>query len=210
MATASIALGIAALLSCTFFYISLPCGALAILCAILSRGRSRMSGKGKAGIICGVIGMIATVVITAAAFRTLLTDSQLRSNVELYIQYYLDDPQFSLDDMLGTFLPGFSGSDSNGSSSGILAGETEDESEALDNRVHLRVAPDEDETEAAAPAAETKPDAKTADTEVTEQETEQTEEETRSETKEKEIEQPEQSPEESAPEPTPRQGGSFI
>ena len=50
MAIASMTLGMIALLSCTCLYLSIPCGALAIIFASLSRGgQMRYSGKAQMG-----------------------------------------------------------------------------------------------------------------------------------------------------------------
>lgn len=147
MASASIALGIVSLLSCTIFYIAIPCGALAVLCAILSRGRFRLSGKGKAGIVCGIIGMILSAVVTVTAVHTVLNTPAMKARLEQALQLYLGDPTFDLDKTLNSLIPALGGSENDPLPA---ADETEAETE---NRVRLRVAEDTDQTEAASEAS---------------------------------------------------------
>ncbi|MDY3250820.1 MAG: DUF4190 domain-containing protein [Candidatus Choladocola sp.] len=97
MATAAMILGIVSLVFFSIFYIALPCGSLAVICSILSRGESRMTGKSKAGIVCGICGIAATIVISVTAVYTVLNDSQMRSYMEQLIQLYTGDDDFDLD-----------------------------------------------------------------------------------------------------------------
>ncbi len=105
MATAAVVLGVISLFTCLVFYISVPCGALAVLLAILSRGKNPMPGKSKAGVVCGMIGMCLSVVITLASVWVVLTNAQMRAYMENYLQYYLGDSSFDLDQELGTMFP---------------------------------------------------------------------------------------------------------
>lgn len=67
--TASWALGICAILSCTFFYVSYMFGALAILFALLSRGgHMKLSPKARLGLFLGIFAIIFTTVVTVGAF----------------------------------------------------------------------------------------------------------------------------------------------
>lgn len=45
LATASMVLGIFSLMSSTIFYVAVPCGALAVLFALLSRGNGKCTGS---------------------------------------------------------------------------------------------------------------------------------------------------------------------
>lgn len=179
MASASIALGIASLLSCTIFYIAIPCGALAVLCAILSRGRFRLQGKAKAGIVCGVIGMIFSAVVTATAVHTVFTTPVLKARLEQTMQYYLGDPSFDLDEMLESLIPslgGFGKGDPEPS-----AGDAEEETE---DRVHLRIAGDAEETESLSENGSGTEDISEDDSKTEERETAPGENETEEETAE--------------------------
>lgn len=105
MARASLILGILSVMFCSFFYISLPCGALAILCALLSRTGSKLASRCKAAIVCGICGICATVVITSVAVKKVFTDPLMRSYLEYYIQAYTGDADFDLDDYLSSIFP---------------------------------------------------------------------------------------------------------
>jgi hypothetical protein len=142
MATAALLLGIVSLLFCTFFYVSLPCGALSVICAILSRKGTRMSGKSKVGLTCGAAGMAATIVITVSMAHTVLTDPQMRAYMQQYIRIYIGDSSFDLDKALEEMLPFLHFSDGDDTDS---ADETESETDPASDRVYLTIAPkDED------------------------------------------------------------------
>lgn len=105
LATAAVISGVLSLLTCYMFYLALPFGALAVLFAILSRTETRMSGKGKIGITCGVIGMIATVIITVSACYYVLSTPEGRTYFEEYYRLYMGDPDFDLEEELGDLFP---------------------------------------------------------------------------------------------------------
>lgn len=119
MATAAIVLGIISVLACLFFYISLPCGALAILCAILSRGRNPMPGRSKAGFICGIWGILLSISLVISSVWMMLTRPDMRAYLEYYMQYYLGDPEFDLEQELENAFPALR----------YVFGDTADESE---------------------------------------------------------------------------------
>ena len=73
MESAALILGIISVVSCLIIYISIPCGALAILFACLSRGGNyKMSEKSIAGLWIGFAGIFITVIIYAFSFFVLL------------------------------------------------------------------------------------------------------------------------------------------
>ena len=73
MAITSMTLGMIALISCTCLYLSIPCGALAIIFATLSRGgQMRYSGKAQMGLILGAAALILTVVAYGTSFALAL------------------------------------------------------------------------------------------------------------------------------------------
>lgn len=73
MAITSMTLGMIALLSCTCLYLSIPCGALAIIFATLSRGgQMRYSGKAQMGLIFGIAAIVLTVIVYGASFALAL------------------------------------------------------------------------------------------------------------------------------------------
>ncbi|MCD8021870.1 MAG: hypothetical protein LUF30_02405 [Lachnospiraceae bacterium] len=110
MATAALALGILSLVLCSFIYAALPCGAMAIICAILSRGKGKMYGRSKAGLIFGIAGIIATIVVTVSAFVYVLTTDSGRSYLEYYYRIYSGDLDFDLDEALEEYFPFLFGS----------------------------------------------------------------------------------------------------
>ena len=63
MEAASLILGSIALLSCTCLYLAVPCGALAVIFATLSRGgMMSYTSKAQIGMILGIIGLYASVL----------------------------------------------------------------------------------------------------------------------------------------------------
>ena len=64
MELASLALGIIAIASCACLYISIPCGALAVILANLSRGgRMQYSSRAQVAMILGIIALVLTIAI---------------------------------------------------------------------------------------------------------------------------------------------------
>lgn len=64
MEIAAMTLGIISIVSCTCLYLAIPCGALAIILASLSRGgQMRYGAKAQVGLILGIIGIVLTAVI---------------------------------------------------------------------------------------------------------------------------------------------------
>ncbi|MCD7813770.1 MAG: hypothetical protein LUH20_06925 [Lachnospiraceae bacterium] len=111
MATAAIVLGILSITLSSIIYVALPCGAIAVICAILSRDKHSMPGRSKAGMICGIIGMVATTVITVSAFRYVLTTDEGRSYLEYYYRIYTGDYDFDLDETFEEIFPFLYGSE---------------------------------------------------------------------------------------------------
>lgn len=105
MATAALIFGILSLVTSLMIYLSVPCGALAVILALLSRTDKPMLKKAKSGLICGICGMLATVIITVSAFYYVLSDSGMRSFLEYYCQMYTGDYDFDLDEMIEEMLP---------------------------------------------------------------------------------------------------------
>ncbi len=133
MATGAVVLGVISLFTCMVFYIAVPCGAMAVLLAVLSRGKEPMPRKSKTGIVCGMIGMCLSIAVTLASVWMVLTNAQMRAYMESYLQYYLGDASFDLDKELGTMFPalknvlGLDDSDIDGSSPAEDSGGTIDQ-----------------------------------------------------------------------------------
>ena len=91
LATASLVLGIISLLSTTIFYIAVPCGALAILFALLSRGNGKMYGKCKAAIVMGIAGGVSSIIMIVGAFYMLMNDPEMLRDFEYLFNLYTDE-----------------------------------------------------------------------------------------------------------------------
>lgn len=73
MEYASLILGIVALVGCTCIYLSLPCGAIAIILATLSRsGEMTYGSKAQAGLMLGIFALVFTVLLYGVSFAALL------------------------------------------------------------------------------------------------------------------------------------------
>lgn len=95
MAVAALVLGCVSIVLCTCLYISIPCGALAILFALLSRGGSlRMNGQACAGLGLGIAGLVLTIVVYAASlFTTTVLYGSYTNFIESMQQYDMNDPE---------------------------------------------------------------------------------------------------------------------
>lgn len=92
-------LGIASVISCTMLYVSIPCGALAILFANLSRGaKMEYSKPAKIGKIAGIIGLVLTVVIFTAAFAYALQEF---GSIEGIVRNYCDMMGLDFEELYG-------------------------------------------------------------------------------------------------------------
>ena len=136
MAKASFILGIVALMFCSFFYIALPCGAMAILCAVLSRTESRMAQRCRVAIICSVIAMAMSAVFTGFAVHRVMNDPQMRAYLEYMLRTYTGDPDLQLDEFLDELLPFQNRTpdepqEDSGERIRLQVGDTEAESEAV-------------------------------------------------------------------------------
>ena len=82
METAAMVLGTASLVMCSCLYLSIPFGALAILFALLSRGkRTSMSAKARNGLILGIVGIIVTIGFYSYAFYIAIQDAGSLENL---------------------------------------------------------------------------------------------------------------------------------
>lgn len=66
MSIASMVLGIVALVSCCIWWISIPCGVIGIVLAVLSlKGQKPGRGMAIAGLVCAIIGLIPAILLVA-------------------------------------------------------------------------------------------------------------------------------------------------
>lgn len=69
MATASLVLGIVSLVSSYCLYLAMPCGALGVILALLSRGGTRrMDNQATVGLVLSACGLGFSVLFTAFSF----------------------------------------------------------------------------------------------------------------------------------------------
>ncbi|MGI6008286.1 MAG: DUF4190 domain-containing protein [Ruminococcus sp.] len=87
LATASLVMGICCLvlMCCGASFIL---GALGIIFALLSRGRGRMSGSAKAGIILSIVGIILSIAIYTFYIVNLVASGQVQDIIDSYEYYY--------------------------------------------------------------------------------------------------------------------------
>lgn len=86
METAALVLGIISLVTCTCIYVSIVCGALAIMFALLSKGgATSMSQRANYALIIGIIGIVVTIaVFTIALVSTLQTYGSFENMMRAY------------------------------------------------------------------------------------------------------------------------------
>ena len=64
---ASLICGIISLIGCCgAWYVGIPCGIAAIICGIIQCVKNRSKGMAVAGIICGAIGIVMSIVVLVA------------------------------------------------------------------------------------------------------------------------------------------------
>ncbi len=92
MSTASVILAFLSIFSSVMFYVAVPCGALSILFALLSRGRNKkVTGKCRIAILVSVFGITTSVVTTAVAVRTVMTNPEMRRQLEYMFNSYAQE-----------------------------------------------------------------------------------------------------------------------
>ena len=75
MEATAMTLGLIAILSCTCLYISIPCGALAIIFASLSRGGGMTYGaRAQLGLILGIVAVVATFFLYSVSLAIALQE----------------------------------------------------------------------------------------------------------------------------------------
>lgn len=79
---AALVLGIIALVLCCIWYVSIPCGIIALILGIIGL-KSSKRGMSIAGIITGVIGIVLTAVV-AINLLSFITSSSFRFITELF------------------------------------------------------------------------------------------------------------------------------
>lgn len=86
-------LGILSIVTCSYCYLSIPMGAIAIILGLLSRGGNmKLSRKAKNAIIFAIIGILLTVILYAASMYMIINEYGSLQNYlrELYKQLGID------------------------------------------------------------------------------------------------------------------------
>ena len=87
MANASIILGITALFTCSCIYLSIVCGSLGIILALLSRGGEKNSStRAILGLVLSGIGLFLTIAIYFAAFLAIIVQY---GSIDNFMQEYM-------------------------------------------------------------------------------------------------------------------------
>lgn len=102
MTTAATILGVISVTTCTCLYVSVACGGLAILLALLSKGGElTMSKSARLALYLGVAGLVITAITYAVTLYAIIGEY---GSLEEYLRIYLQDYGMSLDD-LGQLMP---------------------------------------------------------------------------------------------------------
>ena len=83
LATASMVLGIVALVFCWFWYLSIPCGIIGLVLGIVAQKAGKI-GMATAGIITSIIAIVIAVVIIIIA---VIFVSSVMNNLNYYRTY---------------------------------------------------------------------------------------------------------------------------
>lgn len=103
MEIASLVLGILAVSSCLCLYLSIPCGALAVILASLSRGGQMQYGsKAQVGMILGIIGLAFTILIYGASFAFALHEY---GSIEGILKAYSEMNGMDYEDLMQQLYP---------------------------------------------------------------------------------------------------------
>ncbi len=103
MEIASLTLSIIALSSCVCLYFSIPCGALAIIFASLSRGgETRYSYRAQIGLILGIIALVCTISLYAFSFGVALYQY---GSIEGILKAYAESAGMDYNDLMQQLMP---------------------------------------------------------------------------------------------------------
>lgn len=104
MQIAAMALGILSVASCTCLYLSIPCGALAVILGVLSRGgQMRFGSKAQIGIFLGLVGLCLTILLFMGSFLYAL---QEYGSIEGILKAYAEMNGLDYEKMMQQLYPG--------------------------------------------------------------------------------------------------------
>lgn len=102
MEAASLILGVIAVLSCTCLYLAIPCGALAIIFATLSRGgMMSYTSKAQIGMILGIVALVATGILYASVLGYILHQY---GSMEGFLKAYSDMQGMDYNELMQQFM----------------------------------------------------------------------------------------------------------
>ncbi|MCM1283128.1 MAG: hypothetical protein NC180_02065 [Muribaculaceae bacterium] len=103
MELTSLILGVAAVTGCACLYLALPCGALAVILALLSRGGSMELGqKAQVGLILGIFALVLTIVLYGVSFGVALYQYGSMENI---LKAYSEMSGMDYDELLQQLYP---------------------------------------------------------------------------------------------------------
>ena len=88
LARGALVLCILSVFTCFFSFLCIPLGALAILLALLSRGKGRLAGTAVTAIIVSVFSITASAAATGYAVWKISSSPQLRQRFDAVMEYY--------------------------------------------------------------------------------------------------------------------------
>jgi len=103
MEIASLTLAIIAMVSCVCLYLSIPCAALSIIFASLSRGGEMQYGtKAQVGLILGIISLTLTITLYAVSFGAALYQY---GSIEGILKAYSEMSELDYNDLMQQLMP---------------------------------------------------------------------------------------------------------
>lgn len=102
MEAAALILGVIAVLSCTCLYLSIPCGALAVIFASLSRGGTMSyTSKAQIGMILGIVALVVTIVIYGSVVGYALYEY---GSIEAFLDAYANMQGMDYNELMQQFM----------------------------------------------------------------------------------------------------------
>ena len=90
MVTVSFITALISIATFQIFFISLPCAAISIILALISRGNGHLLPRAKAALCCATVAAILTTVVTSVSVYTVMHNPELREQIEQLYNYYTD------------------------------------------------------------------------------------------------------------------------
>ncbi len=98
LSTISFVLAMAAVATFQIFFISLPCAAVSIILALISRSGRKLQQRARFALITASIGAALSISVTSMAIYQLIHDPELRASVQSIYDYYTNPVENSSPD----------------------------------------------------------------------------------------------------------------